>query len=99
MKQRALWSVARRSTSAVSIQPLEIEHACSESQHPELDGACYNARSAGDARQSAPVDKCLPDRIQNHVDARDLPRQGLERQHALAMPTIATTCERHLEHH
>jgi hypothetical protein len=39
MKQRALWSVARRSTGAVSIEPLEIEHARAESQHPDLDGA------------------------------------------------------------
>jgi hypothetical protein len=53
----------------------------------------------GDARQRGLVGECLSDRIQNHVDPGDLSRQRLERQHPLAMPTITTTCERHLEHH
>jgi hypothetical protein len=53
----------------------------------------------GDARQRGLVGEGLSDRIQNHVDAGDLSRQRLERQHPLAMPTVTTTCERHLEHH
>jgi len=53
----------------------------------------------GDARQRDLVDKGLPDRIQNHVDAGDFSRQRLERQHPLAVPTITTTCECHLKHH
>jgi hypothetical protein len=99
MKQRALRSVPWRSTRSVPIQPLDVEHTRSESEHPDLDGACYDARGVGDARQRDLVDKSLPHRIQNHVDAGNFPWQRLERKHPLAMPTIATTCERHLEHH
>lgn len=53
----------------------------------------------GDARQRGLVDERPSDRIQNHVDAGDLAGQRLEWQHSLAIPTITTTGERHLEHH
>jgi hypothetical protein len=99
MKQRALRSIAQRSTRTVPIQPLEIEHTRPESEHPHLDSARYDARAVGDARQRDIVDESLSDCIQNDVDASDLARQRLERQHPLAMPTITTPCERHLEHH
>lgn len=99
MKQRTLRSVAWRPPRAVPIQPLEIEHARSEPEHPELDRPRHDARRAGDARQRDSVDEHLPDGIQNHVDARHLSGQRLERKYALAVPTIATTRERHLEHH
>jgi hypothetical protein len=99
MKQRGLRRIARRSTGTVPVQPLEVEHTGSEPEHPALDGARYDARRAGDARQRHLVDRRLPDRVQDHLDARYFSRQRLERQHALAMPTIAAACERHLEHH
>jgi hypothetical protein len=39
VEQRALRRVARRSTRSVPIQPLQIEHTRTESEHPDLDGA------------------------------------------------------------
>lgn len=99
MQKRGLPSVARRSTRSVTIQPLEIEHPRSESEHPDLDGAWHDVRAVRDARQRGLIGERLSDRIQNHVHAGDLARQCLEWQHALAMPAVTTTCERHLEHH
>lgn len=99
MKQRALRRIARRLPPSMPIQPLEIEHARAEPEHPDLDGARHDACIGRDARPCNPVDERLPERLQNHVDACDLSRQRLEGQHALAMSTIATTCERDLERH
>lgn len=97
MQERALRSVVGRSARSVSIQALEIEHPRSEPEHPELHGARHHACRTGNARPRG-ADKRLPDRIQNHLDARHLSRQRFVRQHALAVPAVMAPRERDLEH-
>jgi hypothetical protein len=99
MQQRALRSRARCPPRSMPIQPLEVEHSCAEPEHPDLEGPRYDARRAGDGRQRGAVDNRVRDCTQNDVDAGHFPRQRLERQHALAVPTIATARDRHRENH
>ena len=99
MNQRALRRIGRCSARSVPIQTLDIQHARSEAQYPDLDRARDHARRTSDAHQRSPVDECLCDRIEDYLHAGDLSRQCLVRQHALAMQTITTARERDVENH
>ena len=99
LQERALRSVVGRSARSVSIQSLEIKHPRSEPEHPELYGARHHACLTGDTRPRGAIDKRLPDRIQNQVDACHLSRQRFERQHPLAVPTLAAPRESDLAYH
>lgn len=93
MKQRTRRRVVWCKSRSVPKQSFEIEHARSEPEHPSLYGARHHVRGARNARQCRAVDDRGPNGIQNYVDAGHLARQRLERQHALAVPTIAATRE------
>lgn len=93
MKQRTRRRVVWCKPRSVPKQSLEIEHARSEPEHPSLYGARHHVRGASNAGQRRTVDDRVPNGIQNHVDAGHLARQRLERQHPLAVPTIAATRE------
>lgn len=77
------------------VESLEIEGACTEPEHPAPDRARHDAALLGDARHGDSLGEHLRDRIHDDLDAGDLARQRLARQHSLAVPTTAAARQRH----
>jgi hypothetical protein len=83
----------------MSVEPLEIEDARTEPECPALDGARDDARTLRDARRHGAVDDRLGDRVQDDLDAGDLARQCIERQHSLAVLAPSAARQRHRDRH
>lgn len=81
----------------MAIQPLKIEDSRAESEDPALERAPGDANAFRNARQRHSVGDCLANRIQDDLDAGDLARQRIARQHALATPASTTARQRHRE--
>jgi hypothetical protein len=98
MQQCALRCVRRCASRTMPVEPLQIEGSCAEPQDPALDHVPDNAATPRDADQGHPVGKCRTDRIENDLDARDLSRQRIPGQHALAVPARTALRQRHRQH-
>lgn len=98
VQRRALRCIVGRASRPMSVEPLEVERACSEPEHPALERARRNANALGDTRQRAGAEQ-VGDSAQDDLDAGDLARQRIVRQHPLAVPAVAATRQRHRERH
>jgi len=98
MQHRALRCIVWRASRPMSVEPLEVERACAEPEHPALERARRNANALGDTRQRAAPNQ-VGDGAQDDLDAGDLARQCVARQHPLAVPAVAATRQRHRERH
>jgi len=72
MQHRAGRCIARSAFCAVSIEPLEVEGSCAESEDPALEGAPRDANVSRDACHGNPVGERLAHRLQDNLDPGDL---------------------------
>ncbi|MEK7285617.1 MAG: hypothetical protein AAB114_07145 [Chloroflexota bacterium] len=77
------------------IQLLEIEEPRPEPENPAPEGARRDTGAMRDARHRTPVGDDGRDGVDDDLHTSDLSGKRIERKQALAVPTIATSRQRH----
>lgn len=94
LEQRSRRRVRWSPTCPVSLEPLEVEHARPQTEGPAPDRARGNTATLGDVGHRRTIGEHLRNRVEDHLDARDLARQRVAWEYPLSVPAIVAARQR-----